>query len=79
LPGAKIVVTIVVAAQFDKEFTTRETADSLIRVRWNSPVTGCMTAPRGDKNVIVPCSEGVNWDQNGSKRLPGESWKNQVE
>ena len=38
-----------------------------------------MADPGSDKNVIVPCSKRVNWDQNGSKRQPGKSLKNQVE
>jgi hypothetical protein len=32
-----------------------------------------------DKNVIVPCSERVGFDQNASQRHPGKSLKNRVE
>jgi hypothetical protein len=32
-----------------------------------------------DKNVIVPCSERVRVEQNGSERISGNWLKNQVE
>jgi len=32
-----------------------------------------------DKNVIVPCSERVKFDQNASECIPGKRLKNQVE
>jgi hypothetical protein len=32
-----------------------------------------------DKNVIVPCSERLRVDQNGSERISGKRLKNQVE